>query len=148
MSIINIEIGLRSIIGQTPVVLFTFRFPCSENKKDKGEAWGVLVLPWYSVCCGGIVLHASSLLASPPSVCCDYRGMCCIKTTGRKRVLTANTKHSQPIGLLFVCYYVRRPDLCGLTVTSKEHLPRSTDTSGHNMTYNCGFESIFSSIAH
>lgn len=79
-------------------------------------------LPWYSVCCGGIVLHASSLLAS---ICCDYRGMCRIRTTGRKRVLTASTKHSQPICfcLSFACYRVRRPGLDGLKMASpEEHL--------------------------
>lgn len=109
--------------------------------------------PRYDVWCGGIVLHASSPLASPPSVRCAYGGMCRLRTTGRKRVLTASSKHSQPI-CLFVCmllYKKARPlqlsklllnNICSVSL---EHY---TVVSGHIMTYNCGFKSIFSSISY
>lgn len=74
---------------------------------------------------GRIVLHASSLLASPPAVRCAYGGMCRLRTTGRKRVLTASNNHSQLFCLfvcLHVCYCIRRPSLGGFKAASKKHL--------------------------
>lgn len=61
--------------------------------------------PWYDVWRGGVVLHASSPLASPPPppprrpVSREYGGMCRLRTTGRKTVLTAGNKHSRPVCL-------------------------------------------------
>lgn len=74
---------------------------------------------------GGIVLHASSLLASPPAVRCAYGGMCRLRTTGRKRVLTASNNHSQLFCLfvcLHVCYCIRRPSLGGFKAASEKNI--------------------------
>lgn len=109
--------------------------------------------PWYDVWCGGIVLHASSPLASPPSVRCEYGGMCRLRTTGRKRVLTASSKHSRPI-CLFVCVLLRYE---GQALAASKLLLNNicsvssacyTAVSGHIMTYNCSSKSIFSSISY
>lgn len=110
--------------------------------------------PWYDVWCGGIVLHASSPLASPPSVRCEYGGMCRLRTTGRKRVLTASSKHSQPICCLFVCMLLCKAarrlaasELLLNNICSVSAEPY-TAVSGHIMAYYWGSKSIFSSISY
>lgn len=109
---------------------------------------------WYDVWCGGIELHASSSLASPPSVRFEYGGMCRLKTTGRKRALTASSKHSQPM-CLFVCLCVTVQEGQALAASKlllnnicSVSLERYTAMSGHIMTYNCCSKSIFSSISY
>lgn len=106
----------------------------------------------YDVWCGGIVFHASSPLASPP-VSCAYGGMCRLRTTGRKRVLTASSKHSQPI-CLFVCmlrYKMARPlqlQSCALTTSALwvwSIIQPCQDTSWLTI---AGSKSIFSSISY
>lgn len=128
---------------------------CEENGKDEGEGsksgggwrWSEK-RPWYDVWCGGIVLHASSPLASPPSVRCEYGGMCRLRTAGRKRVLTAGSKHSPPI-CLFVCALLcEEAEARRLQTASASSGRRKTATPGHITTHNCGPKSIFPSISY